>query len=149
MTVGVADLAGEIVRVAAPDQHELFELVRAGWTPGRPVQAGRWSGGAVGSGLVSTLTSDLIFPILVATCTQVCGAGALAVLGRRRWWRHPRRRAAADAVVTVDVAQLATFRTAMVEHAVRLGLPADQATVLGDAALGALQRAATDAGTGS
>jgi hypothetical protein len=145
----VTDLAGAIIAETAPEQREYFALVAPNWDGSHVARRRRvWHGGAVGSGIVQVLTSDIIYPILAGVFTQMLSDAV--VTGRRRWVR--RRRTAIDGhtrlEVSGDAGWITEFRSAFVASCAAMDVPEPQAATLADAAVGIVMRMASRPGTG-
>jgi hypothetical protein len=138
-------LAGAVVADTAPEQREYFALVTPTWKTRRvPRYRQMWHGGAVGSGVVQVLISDIIYPVLAGVFTQLLGDGAVAGW---RWWRSTRRRGTVvDGTtrlpISTDAAYLAEFRSVFLATCASLDIPGPRAAVLADAAVGILIRTA-------
>ncbi|WP_328615205.1 hypothetical protein OHS18_47125 [Amycolatopsis sp. NBC_00355] len=146
IAIDFADLAREVVAEVAPQQLPYLALVTAEWTKGKDPRkpSTGWSGGEVrfgGQGF--SALGDVILPLLTGTAAQVLGAAGFAGLQRRRWWRRRPR----PAQLVLDVDRIGEIRDACLEHGVTLGLNTAEATLLSDAVLGVLRRAA-DGGRG-
>lgn len=142
VTVVLADLARDTVAVVAPMELGLMADATVRWESGR--LGGRrhwsWTGGSVESGMTPTVFSDIVYPLLTGTFTQLLGAGVL--VGSRRWWM--RRRAPQippQTQFTLDREQRRRFEAACVAYGMTLGLSRGDAKLFAAAAYGALCQA--------
>lgn len=149
VTIVLGDLALEVVTLTAPEQMDLFAEVTARWEadrgPGR--RRSGWLGGSVGSGFEHLVTSEIIYPLLSGTLSQVLGTAVVALRCRR--WRRRRHHDAPPLPriqVALDADQIAAFRSVCIAHGVTLGLSKAKATVLADAIHGALVQAMAASG---
>lgn len=140
--VRLSDLAGEVVRAAAPQEATLLPEVTAAWLAGElgePGRAGRWRGGRIGVGLDDGLLVTVVYPVLAAALTQVLAPAAER--GWRRLWRRARRRPRTDLVVTPEVlAQADAVRDAILASGPALGVSRRRCQMIADAAYAALLR---------
>jgi hypothetical protein len=144
VTIVLGDLAREAVNATAPEQMDLLAEVTAQWEADRVPRRGRygWLGGSVESGFEHVVTSEIIYPLLSGTLSQVLGTAVVA-----RPWRRWRRRRDHDVPplprvrVVLDADQIALFRSVCISHGMTLGLSKAKATVLADAIHGALSQA--------
>lgn len=144
LAIGFADLARAVVGEVAPEQLPYLALVTAEWTAGKDPRTptGAWSGGEIGlGGTDPSVLSDIIYPLLTGTAAQVLGAAGFAGLQRRRWWRR-RPRPKLPAQLVLDVDRIGEISDACISHGQTLGLNEAEATLLADAVLAVLRRAA-------
>jgi hypothetical protein len=144
VTITLGDLARDVVKLTAPEQMDLFAEVTARWEAGQVPTRRRhgWTGGSVASGFDHIITSQIIYPLLSGTFSQVLGTAMIS-----RPWRRWRRRRHGDVPplphvrVVLDAEQIAAFRSICISHGITLGLSKAKATVLADAVHGALSQA--------
>lgn len=157
----IVDAARAAVRRLAPEEIEVFDQVYAGWRR-QGGSAAQWSrpGGSVGFGIDSVLLTEVALQSISAAVTEVLVVGATAAGTMGLGWLRRRRRAAsagesaapplpgspsgsagvADAppATALTDTQVTRLREACRRHAVALGLSTEQAELLADALVGAL-----------
>jgi hypothetical protein len=145
VTIVLGDLAREAVNATASDQLDLLAEVTARWEAGRAPGRWRygWLGGSVDSGFEHVVTSDIIYPLLSGTLSQILGTAVVARPWRRRLLRgrHLDTPPLPQVQVVLDADQIVAFRSVCISHGMTLGLSKTKATILADAIQGALSQA--------